>query len=1420
MNPRHFILGVDIGSVSVSLAAVRPDGGIAGAAYGFHGGNVPGALTRLLERHFDLSRIGAVAATACTPPDVAADRRFDERVAVITAAQRFHGRPGAVLIVGGERFGLIRFDRNGNYAGYKTNTLCAAGTGSFLDQQAGRLNLDGAGALSALARGNRETPPKMASRCSVFAKTDLVHAQQEGYSLAQICDGLCRGAAKNIVDTLFKGQTVVPPIVFTGGVSRNQAVVAHLKDLIRQDIVIDPDGVYGAAGAALCLARETGWEVGSRRLSPRDVVTPRSAPKTYHHPPLALTKSDYPDFSAHRQYVFTAEASGRTSEVEVDLYESARPGKAADVFLGADVGSTSTKAVLMSAEKRVLAGFYTRTAGKPVRAVQRLLAAMEDLSKQSDIHFSVLGAGVTGAGRKLAGRILGADVILDEITAHARAATEICPDAETIIEIGGQDAKFTRLKNGSVTFAAMNQVCAAGTGSFIEEQAQRLGVPLSECAARAMHCRAPMTSDRCTVFMERDVNDYLVKGYSADEVLAAVMHAVRENYLTKVAVRGDMGDNICFQGATAKNMALVAAFEQRLRKPIIVSRYAHLTGAYGMALLLHDQGVSVSSFRGIGLHRKQIPVTSEVCDFCANHCKITKAAVDGETVAYGFLCGRDYDARGYVNNNRTGFDLQRDRKKIFSAAAPSDAGPRREGKGLTIGLPAGLGVYEDLPFWKRFFSELSIRVITSEDCPDALQTGKLLTGAEFCAPMTAFHGHVRYLGERADYVFLPGYLENAAGEKDVRRQYCYYTQYADSLVSAAEAPERRARFLTPLINHIYSPLHAKFQLYKMLHALPSEKPGFFQVSAAYDAAARFVRECAQRLRRRCRDMTRQPDGRMHAVLLGRPYTVLSDKMNKGIPNIFASLGVLTVYQDMLSGDSGNGREIRDLLREVPWRYAADILRGAVTAAKTRGAYPVLITCFKCTPDVFVIEYFKKIMAAYDKPYLILQLDDHDSRLGYETRIEAAVRAFRRHHAATGEEAPGAPAGPIIIPTGMRRMRDKTLLIPNWDRLSLPLITAALRREGVDARLLDEQPAAVRKSLRHNTGQCIPMNIIAQEAADYIERHDLDPSRTLLWTIPSSLACNLSMFPAHIRHLFQTIGGGAEKVGVYVGDMTFMDVSVRMPLDTYFAYMFGGMLRKMGCRIRPYETRTGSADAAIARSITALTDAFSGGRSKTDALEETVSLFERIETVPAQRPKVAIFGDLYARDNPVMNQDLIRFIESHGGEAVTTPYSWYVKMVSGQYLRKWFTEGRYMSVLSSKALIAGVTRIETRYGKYFERILKAPEPVFDDSPEKILSTYDIRMENTGESMDNILKIHYIKKHYPDVSLFVQTSPAFCCPSLVTEAMAGRIEAVTGVPVVSITYDGSGTDKNAVIIPYLKYIGARRPASASAPRPRVA
>jgi len=809
-----------------------------------------------------------------------------------------------------------------------------------------------------------------------------------------------------------------------------------------------------------------------------------------------------------------------------------------------------------------------------------------------------------------------------------------------------------------------------------------------------------------------------------------------------------------------------------------------------------DEGcgsVQASRFAGLDIYRQTIPITTEVCELCANHCKLSVAEIDGRSVAYGFLCGRDYETKSFVKRASSAYDLLGQRRRHLASIPVADSADE-----ICIGLPAAVHMVEDLGLWKRFFSYLEIPTVISPAGRDALKRGTYLRKAEFCAPVTAMHGHVDWLLGEADYVFLPVYLEDKA--HDARRHYCYYTQYLAPLTSAA-TPLGSEKILSPVIRYLYTSFHTKMQLYRMLQPITRRSVGFLEVSAAFDRA---VSE-DQAWRRQLQEI---PDRRRGSgggeeigiVFLGRPYNVLSPELNGSIPGIFRTLGIDTYFQDMLDIAPAEVERIAPLLSEVHWKFAARILETAEAVARRPGLYPVYLSSFKCSPDSFALDYFKRIMAHHNKPYLILELDEHDSNVGYETRIESAVRAFRNHHGGLAGRRRNSEI--FINPHSERSIDGKTVIFPNWDRLTCSMLVSVLQHEGVDAVLMKETDHSIRQSLKHNTGQCIPLNAIAQGYMDTIRERGLDPARCLLWLNESFLACNIRLYPHHIRTILADHGMG--EAGVYLGSLSFSDIGLRTVKNAYFSYLFGGMLRKVCCRIRPYEVYPGETDRVLERSLAMLNEAFRDGLDKEAVLEEIISRFEWIETRPQERPKVAIFGDLYSRDNRILNQDLIRFIEAHGGEVLTTPYSDYAKMIAFPYFRKWFNEGHYLHILANTAALVTMKQLEKTYQAIFNRILHEPCKEFDDSPADILDRFNVATEQTGESMDNLLKVHYTMRYHPEVALFVQASPALCCASLITEAMREKIEEVSGVPVVSVTYDGTGGGKNDVIIPYLRYL----------------
>ncbi len=544
----------------------------------------------------------------------------------------------------------------------------------------------------------------------------------------------------------------------------------------------------------------------------------------------------------------------------------------------------------------------------------------------------------------------------------------------------------------------------------------------------------------------------------------------------------------------------------------------------------------------------------------------------------------------------------------------------------------------------------------------------------------------------------------------------------------------------------------------------------------------------------------QPDKGISVVLLGRPYIVLSKTLNKGIPDIFNSLGIKSFYQDMISSDEIDPEDITILLKKVPWYYVTKILEVAKIIAKTKNLYPVLITAFKCAPDSFIIEYFRKIFIGCHKPYLILQIDEHDSNLGYETRIEAAVRSFK-NHASIGDEKPESEVKQIF-PRISKNIEGKTLLFPMWDSIVSPLLVFNLKRLGIDARLMKSSDMTIKKSMAHNSGQCLPINVIAQEFIEYVEEQKLKPEDTMLWAIETKVSCNLRLYPEYLKSIFENYGQGFEKAHVYSGLLTHLEISLSACYYAYFAYLLGGLIHMVGYRIRPYEINKGDTDQAIKNTIGILEGAFLGKKSMEKAVSEVICLFDKIPRIEGNKPKVALFGDFYVCDNDIFNQKLSQSIEDAGGEVITTPYTDIVKMSLDNVIRLGIYRGEYITAAQQRMISSCLNLLEDKYYRYFEKYLGPQKIINPKKLEKHLAGFNINPYHSGESYENILKIFYFLENYPDISLFVQANPAFCCPSLVTEAMTGEIRKITGVPVVTITYDGTDDYKNDVIIPYLQ------------------
>ncbi|MEW5725890.1 MAG: acyl-CoA dehydratase activase, partial [Thermodesulfobacteriota bacterium] len=537
----------------------------------------------------------------------------NEIIAHARSTHELHPDVRTVIDMGGEDSQLIILDGQGRgeIEDFAMNSMCAAGTGSFLDQQAHRLGFT----IEEFSREalKSQTPPRVAGRCSVFAKTDMIHLQQEASPAFDIVAGLCFALVRNLKSNIAKGKDILAPVSFQGGVAANLGVRRAFKEIMNlsDDQLIIPKyfASMGAIGAALLTLDGRNPKVNLDRLD--EFLA--------HVQARRVVAGRLESLSLGEHHLNRRPAMRQLAPEERDI----------PAFLGVDVGSISTNVVVVDEQGELLAKAYLLTAGRPLEAVKEGLR-MVDAAVGDKVRIE--GACTTGSGRYLTGAFIGADIVRNEITAQATASAAIDPEVDTIFEIGGQDSKYVSLKNGAIVDFMMNKVCAAGTGSFLEEQAEKLGIAIKEQFGNlALASAEPVRmGERCTVFMESDIIHHQQQGVPVPDIVAGLSYSIVHNYLNKVVEHRPVGRKIFYQGATALNNGIVAAFEKVLGRPIQVPPHCDVTGAIGAAILAkRERTWEESKFKGFGVSEQTYEITSFECSGCPNRCEVRRVTFAG-----------------------------------------------------------------------------------------------------------------------------------------------------------------------------------------------------------------------------------------------------------------------------------------------------------------------------------------------------------------------------------------------------------------------------------------------------------------------------------------------------------------------------------------------------------------------------------------------------------------------------------------------------------------------------------------------------------------------------------------------------------------------------------------------------------------------
>ena len=891
-----------------------------------------------------------------------------------------------VFEIGGESSKYIRLE-NSSILDYDRSGECAAGTGSFLDQQALRMqySVEDVGNVVCTA----SCAARIAGRCSVFAKSDMIHAQQKGYSPAEILRGLCDAVARNYKSSIVKGRPVQAPVALVGAVSQNAGVTGALREafsLAEGDLIVPPEFAWcGAIGTAMLEAEEP---------HKRSIL---EIHRLNQHDSLDSVQDTRP---------LSTENVVQLRE-KVGLYSA--PATLIPAYLGLDIGSVSTNVVVIDESGTVIHDVYLRTAGRPIEAVQQGLGQVEKLWGD---RLQILGVGTTGSGRELIAEFVGADVVNDEITAHKTGAIHISSTlggepVDTIFEIGGQDSKFISIENGVVVDFAMNEACAAGTGSFLEEQAEKLGISIKgEFAKLALSSASPTRlGERCTVFMERDVTGWLHKAETVPNLVAGLAYSIALNYLNRVVRGRRIGNVIYFQGGTAYNDAVTAAFASLLGKKITVPPYNGVMGAVGMALIARQwqQATGAASrFRGYDLHKLQLATRDFVCKACSNLCDMKEFTIEGQKSFWGDKCSDKFRKPSATGRKPVIDDLFAYREKLLEAL------PSATGGAFKVGLPRAMSMLERLPFWKRYFAELGIETVLSPVTdPRISAAGIDMAVAQPCYPVQVAHGHVQALVEAGvDYILIPNMADAESGGESCASHYCPWNQTLPWVLRSAPVLEPHAhRFLIPTLHFQLGPEQVKKALAETMRRLGIKRGAS---DAAVEAAYRTQREFQDALLAAGRSALEilEQTGEPGLVLAGRGYNIYDRGVNCDIPRkLRHRYGANVIPLDFLV----TGREpAADTHDNMFWVSGRKILEAARITASKPNLHMVYITNFKCGPDSYIKHFARE---AAGTPLLILQFDGHGNDAGYMTRCEAYLDSKGILRCYTPSPSPQAPSQP-------------------------------------------------------------------------------------------------------------------------------------------------------------------------------------------------------------------------------------------------------------------------------------------------------------------------------------------------------------------------------------------------------------------------
>lgn len=1363
-------LGVDVGSSYLKIWHKDESGSFLSSKCIHHRGSPRDALTK------ELLHMSIRPERLCYSGHVQGKGlerwRTDGLLAEIRFLKNIYSR-NTILVLGAEKIELVHFNAQGRILSYQTNPACAAGTGSFLDEQMDRLGIK----LADLKYIKiDENAPLVATRCAVFAKTDLIHLQQDGHSPHALYNGLCKGLVMSGLKSIFGGS--IPDgsgILLTGGLLENPHIRHYLSAVLPRAIIAEAPVFSRAMG--LCESAGLGdysldGFLDCLKASHKDSLDDDGQGA------LVLVKSSFPSHEMKRSL----------DEEGNEIWHDIQQGETFNAYLGVDVGSTSTKAVLVDElTNSIRLDIYTKTSGNPIDATRKIFNSILRLQEANNFGLKIQGCCTTGSGRKLIGNIIGADLIINEISAHAKGAKSVDEHVETIFEIGGQDSKFIRLDKGRIVDVNMNYVCAAGTGSFIEEQANTLGMTLDEIS-EAVYGLAPLhNSDRCTVFMNQEVTRQLASGYPKGSIMAGVLYAVFKNYLNRVVGSHPYrSERIVFQGATARNKGLVAALEQITGAEVMVSPFCHVMGAYGAALLVKERSLSASSFKGFAL--PEVVMGEASCRKCENMCRITTVKMEDQKVSWGYLCGREQSSLKKREENpamRLRYDLLQCYSRDY------------EGRDRVVRVPA-LGLYDEfIPMFTEMGNELGIPIqVCYPGKEEILKELSLLGSGDFCYPIKVAIACTNVLLRTFpdDQVLLPFLVQE---DKDPailpRSLYCPFITALPSFY--LNGPDAH-RVFTPIIDLSKKVSLQARQMRDFIERAGFKDIPFSRVRKALKKGIKRLSDYRNAFEAHGKSMIAElPPDKPVIVLFGRPYNLYHKILNLGLPELIESLGYRVIPMDIVP-DGVSNEDVMEQFPDLYWNLGQKILRKALTLKDSHTMFPLMLSNFSCGPDSFILTYFEEV--SQSKPYLILELDEHGSATGYQTRIEAFCDMIEQYRA--GDAKP-AKQVPNRIGHQLTDLSGKTRIwLPQIHPYIPQLWAAALNRYGYDAIATGEETSAECTLGRSycRGSECLPAAVTIGKFLSCVSNNEPGEGKTDVLFMPRAEGpCRFGQYATLQSRILEQGDHAGTRIFAPTSEDGYSFLTPAMERYVWRAICLGDLLFKLRCRTMPYHPDPQHAAKLFEQALEEICHQLLMGHEWKETVRSLINeLQSSLDPSQPRKPLVGIVGEIFVRMNTFSNQHIIEAIEAEGGEAWLSPMSEWLYYVWEAVSRK----STLAKSVTTSVKMRVMHMIEQKIHTHFSPLLDdRREPPLGQVIDQGLKFIPFELE--GEAILTIGRAKLFAEQ--GAALVVNCSPFGCMPGRITSYLFQKHPEYFEVPVVNLFFDGIGDVASQVGI-YLRSI----------------